>query len=273
HAFESVAGEFVRVADPGPEFRVVRDQRLEEFINGGHGGTFVLSPGQNRNSGFGGAAQRQRVIPLQRPALLAVFVQLVHRQVQLLRFDPEWSGMFIEQLPGSGIHAWTTRQRQIVRCVFSGAKETIAFYGLGDAVGYANRVAGLTLLRGGAMGCKSLLHVVHGADKGGGVTAVESYRIKAPVLQVLFKPFQALAGTQLGSLFDAPAIGNHHRQDKAAVLGTPPSGYPVTAALLFSGAIGEKGYQGFTGQRHMGVLQFRKPEIAAFDNASGGVGV
>ena len=91
--------------------------------------------------------------------------------------------------------------------------------------------------------------------------------------QVGFESLQALAGAKFGTLLDPAAIGNHDRQHRAAVLGPPPAWHPVAAPLLFGGAVREERHQRLTGQGHVCILQFGKAEIAALQDAAGGVGI
>ena len=60
---------------------------------------------------------------------------------------------------------------------------------------------------------------------------------------MLTKILQPLLGAKGGALFDSPPVGDHHRQRYAAIFGTPPARYPITAALLLRSAIGKKGNQ------------------------------
>ena len=78
-------------------------------------------------------------------------------------------------------------------------------------------------------------------------------------------------GTQLGALLDTPAIGNHHRQGHATVLGAPPARHPVTAALLFGRTIGKKRHQGLARQRQVGILQLGKTEVTTLGNSARGM--
>src|SRR5690606_16591301 len=96
-------------------------------------------------------------------------------------------------------------------------------------------------------------------------------RIETAAAQVLDETFQALEGTQLGALLDAAAVGDHHRQGHAAVLGAPPARNPVAAPLLLGGAVGQEGNQGLARQRHVRVLQLGEAQVAALGNAAGGV--
>ena len=160
-----------------------------------------------------------------------------------------------------------------MRGIFPRPVKTEALDGFGDGIGYRKRVADNALLILLDPPRQSLFHFEQGANQRRRIAAIHMHRIEAAGAQMAGEGVQALLGTQLGALFDPSAIGDHDRQSGAAVLGTPPAGDPVTAALFLGGAIGEKRHQCLAGQRHVGVLQFGEAQIAALDYAAGGKGV
>ncbi len=177
--------------------------------------------------------------------------------------------MLVEQLPGMLVVARVARQRQVVRGVAAGAMETEALDRLGDTVGNRQGVAedpAVLLLH---PPLQALLHFPERTDEGGRVAPIEADRVEAATAQVQLEALQALVGTQLGALLDAPAIGDHHRQRRPAVLGPPPARDPVAAALFLGGAIGEERHQGLAGQWHVRVLQFGEAQVAAFGDTAG----
>src|SRR5581483_489853 len=87
------------------------------------------------------------------------------------------------------------------------------------------------------------------------------------------KPIGAALLGDLGALLDAAAVEDHNGDDGAAVLRPPPARRPVTAALLFEGAVAQEGDEAFALERHVYVFELGKAEVATLGDATGGVGV
>ncbi|MCY1403081.1 hypothetical protein D9M71_182480 [compost metagenome] len=149
--------------------------------------------------------------------------------------------------------------------------ETEALDGFRDAIGNRQRVAKNSAVLFAHPVRQALLHLPQGADEGCRIAAIETQRIDSAAAQMLLEAFQSFMGAQFGALFDAPAVGDHHRQRHATVFRTPPARNPVAAALFFGGAVGEKCHQGFSRQRHVCVLQLGEAQVAALGDPPGGM--
>ena len=100
---------------------------------------------------------------------------------------------------------------------------------------------------------------------------VHNYGIEPAELEVLDEPVKAAFLTDLGTLFDPPAVEHHDRYGEAAIACAPPSGRPVGPALLFKRSVTQEGDQALAWQGHVDILQAGEAKIAAFRQAARGM--
>ena len=178
------------------------------------------------------------MIPLQWTLGVTVIVQLCDSCLKFIRWYKKRGGAIVELLTGLRIGGRVVDQRQIVGGIGAGAGKAEAFCCFGNDIGQGSRIIGLL-----PQVVQAMFRFQQGPGKSGRVATVDGDRVEAVEGQVAGKPATASGLAEAGALIDAAAVGNHHRQQIAAVPVSPPAWCPVTATLLFEGAVTEKRYQ------------------------------
>src|SRR5690606_14902335 len=146
-------------------------------------------------------------------------------------------GTFVKNLADFFVFGRIAYQRQVVRGVGAGARETKTFNRFGNRIRQLDRILIFADDDAAVLFLQITRHGNNGPGKCRRITAININWFKTIQAQMFTEPAHTTGLGHGGALVNTTTVGNHDWHHQTTVLTAPPARSPVAATLLFKGTI------------------------------------